>query len=96
MTQHHSSPSAGPPGGNSKTAIGAIVTVLLAAIGGTAFLFTHTGHPPPTVLESTPDTNKPAATQPATPTDKSNPSEVPPTGKADKSTKPKPPPADPG
>jgi hypothetical protein len=90
MTQHQP-PPAGPVGGNARTAIGAILTVIVAAVGGTAFLL-NKSHQTPT----SPETQTPAVTQPASAGDKSGHGEPPPTGKIDKSTKPKPPPPDPG
>lgn len=83
-------PATGPSGSNARTAIGAIITVIVAAIGGTAFLITQE-HPTPT----SPDTQKPAATQPASANERTVPVETLPS-KTDQSTKPKPPPPDPG
>ncbi len=93
MTQHPS--PAGPSGSNARTAIGAIVTVLLAAVGGTAYLFTQS-HSTPTNHATRPDTQSPAASQPASPIDKTGTNTTSPADKIEKSTKPKPPPADPG
>jgi hypothetical protein len=90
MTHHqHSTPSSDSSTGTTRTAIGAAATILLAAIGGTAYLITQSSHTPPTPTQSAPGT-RPEATTP-TQSPATTPSTAP-----DKSTKPKPPPPDPG
>jgi hypothetical protein len=92
MTHQHSTSSGGSRASNTKTAVGAAVTILLAAAGGTAYLLTQGQHPPVTPTThsapATPDHDQ-TGTKPTSGTEK--PASVP-----EKSTRPKPPPPDPG
>src|SRR5262245_39752959 len=86
-------------GDRKVSAIGAIVALVLAGIGGTAFLIqpnpqrptpTTTAQPSPPPSEPTPVAPPPTTGQSSPPPTTASPEKI------DKSTKPKPPPRDPG